>query len=334
MTERADAASHAIAEQAASLVERYDFSNEVSVSFLSKSENQIYLVSDPQRSQKYVIRVNSGRLSYHTPLSVGSELVWMQALNRDTDIIVPQVLEAKDGSTVQTIMADGLEKPRVAVIYSFLDGVEPPEDQLVPGFERLGEIAARMHMHAKTWQPNVAFERHSWTPDAILNDHLNWGSWRNGHGVAGDVLSLLLRLEGVVRQRLSVLAVDRERFGLIHADLRLANLLVDGDATSIIDFDDCGHGWYLFDLASALSFLEERPDVPELIASWLQGYRKVADIPGDIETELPTLIMLRRLALIGWVGYQRQHLDFARDIAPQFTEDSCRLAQTYLDKFA
>jgi hypothetical protein len=43
--------------------------------------------------------------------------------------------------------------------------------------------------------------------------------------------------------------------------------------------------------------------------------------------------MLRRLQLIGWVGYQRQHLEFARQIAPAFTRDSCRLAEDYLSRF-
>ena len=51
-------------------------------------------------------------------------------------------------------------------------------------------------------------------------------------------------------------------------------------------------------------------------------------------TETPTLVMLRRLQLIGWVGYQQQHLEFAREIGPRFTVDSCRLAEDYLGRFA
>ena len=113
----------------------------------------------------------------------------------------------------------------------------------------------------------------------------------------------------------------------------LANLLVEGDRTAIIDFDDCGFGWYLYDLAAALSFLEERPDAPELVACWLKGYRREADVPEVLEAEIPTFIMLRRLQLIGWVGYQMQHLEFAREIGPRFTVDTCRLAEDYLGRF-
>jgi hypothetical protein len=43
--------------------------------------------------------------------------------------------------------------------------------------------------------------------------------------------------------------------------------------------------------------------------------------------------MLRRLQLIGWVGYQQQYLEFARDLGAGFTADSCRLAEEYLSRF-
>lgn len=149
-------------------------------------------------------------------------------------------------------------------------------------------------------------------------------------GIEGEVLALLERLEATLRHRLAGLARDRTRFGLIHADLRLANLLIEGETTAIIDFDDCGFGWYLFDLAGALSFLEERADAAELIAAWLEGYRRIAPVPADMEAAIPTFVLLRRLQLIGWVGYQQQHLAFARAIGADFTKDSCRLAEDYL----
>lgn len=328
-----DALSAAIAREAADLIRLYDFSEDASVSLLSESENKVYLVNDPGLSEKYVIRINSGRLSYHTQPSIASEMMWMMALRKDTNIVVPKVLSARDGSLVQTISASDLDKPRHAAVYSFLSGIEPPEEELIPGFERLGEISAHMHLHAGSWVPPTEFRRHTLSPENVLDDKLNWGPWQRGVGIEDDVMRLLSRLENTLRRRLGEFPTGREYFGLIHADLRLANLLVDGEQTAIIDFDDCGFGWYLFDLAAALSFLEERPDVPELIASWLMGYRKVARITPEYEAEIQTFIMLRRLSLIGWVGYQQQHLEFARSIGSKFTTDSCLLAQNYLQRF-
>lgn len=172
MTE-SDPLSGAIAREALALLKLYDFSAEATVSLLSESENKIYRVNDPTTSESYVLRVNSGRLNYHTPLSIASELRWLIALRNDTDIVVPKVLPAKDGTLVQTVFAADLDKPRHCVIYSFLSGSEPSEDELVPGFRRLGRIAARMHLHAKSWVPPCDFERPVWFPNDILDDRLS-----------------------------------------------------------------------------------------------------------------------------------------------------------------
>ena len=114
-----------LARGARGLTGRYGFSDAASVTLLSESENKVYLVTDPESSQQYVIRANSGRLAYHTVGSVASELEWMMALRRDTDVVVPEVLRAADGSLVQTLSGGGLDKPRCAAVYTFLPGEEP-----------------------------------------------------------------------------------------------------------------------------------------------------------------------------------------------------------------
>ncbi len=320
-------------QQVECVLEQYDFAAPPKVSYLTASENQIYLINDHHSSKRYVMRINSGRLAYHNAEQIHSEMMWLDALGADTDIIVPKVLAAKDGSWVQELSIPGKDKPSYAVVYSFLDGVEPPEEELLEGFEQLGTISAQMHSHAKRWSPPSGFTRPTWTSEAILNDQLTWGNWRDGVNIDAQALNVLQRVEVVIHGRLDDADVGSENYGLIHADLRLANLLIHGKTTAIIDFDDCGFGWYLFDLAGALSFLEDREDVTDLINSWIRGYQQVAEVPADAEVMIPTLIMLRRIQLIGWLGYQQAHLDFARQIGQTFTTNSCRLAQQYLDRF-
>ena len=320
-------------QQVECVLEQYDFAAPPKVSYLTASENQIYLIDDHHSSKRYVMRINSGRLAYHNAEQIHSEMMWLDALGADTDIIVPKVLAAKDGSWVQELSIPGKDKPSYAVVYSFLDGVEPPEEELLEGFEQLGTISAQMHSHAKRWAPPSGFTRPTWTSEAILNDQLTWGNWRDGVNIDAQALNVLQRVEVVIHGRLDNADVSSENYGLIHADLRLANLLIHGETTAIIDFDDCGLGWYLFDLAGALSFLEDREDVTDLINSWIRGYQQVAEVPADAEVMIPTLIMLRRIQLIGWLGYQQAHLDFARQIGQTFTTNSCRLAQQYFDRF-
>ncbi len=143
---------------------------------------------------------------------------------------------------------------------------------------------------------------------------------------------MLARAEAAVRKRMDDLPKGRDNYGLIHADLRLANVLVNGDQIGIIDFDDCGHGWFLYELASAVSFIEDHADFDRLLQKWIEGYRTVSDIDQDMLDSLPTLLMLRRFSLIAWLGYQQQHLEFAREIGARFTQDAHEQAIDFLKR--
>lgn len=308
----------------------WGFGPEARVGPLAQSENTVYLIEEPDVARRHVMRISSGRLAYHTAPSIASEMQWLESLGGQGALRVPEVRATLDGARVVPVGGEHAGPGPHAVVYTFLEGEAPSEEALEPGFEQLGRLSALMHRHAMQWRPPADFHRHHWTPVTILDDALGWGPWQQGAGIDAAAHSLLQRLEHTLRRRLGALPRGRDVFGLIHADLRLANLLVDGAGTAIIDFDDCGLGWYLYDLAGALSFLEERPDAPLLVDRWLSGYREVLAIDPAVEAELPGLIMLRRLQLLGWVGYQRHCIDFARDIALDFTRDTCRLAEDYL----
>jgi len=73
--------------------------------------------------------------------------------------------------------------------------------------------------------------------------------------------------------------------------MRLANLLVDGEKMTAIDFDDCGICWFGWDFATAVSFIEHDPLVGLYQSAWLEGYRSVRPLDPQDEAILPTLVM-------------------------------------------
>ena len=66
--------------------------------------------------------------------------------------------------------------------------------------------------------------------------------WRDTPKVDETVKRKLEKIEAKIRTRLGVFGKALDRFNLIHADMWLANLLIDGSKTRLIDFDDCGLG--------------------------------------------------------------------------------------------
>jgi Ser/Thr protein kinase RdoA (MazF antagonist) len=310
---------------AAAALEPFGFSGQARVSLLSLSENATYRVDDPADGRSAVLRVH--RTGYHQPGAIESELAWLQALRRDEGLRTPAVYQAPDGRAVVDVTIGDLT--RQAVLFELLPGTEPEPGRLVAQFELLGEICARMHRHARGWSRPPGFVRFSWDFDSCVGPDGRWGRWQDGIGVGSEELAVLGRAGDAILSRLRGFGQDPERYGLIHADMRLANLLVHGPDIQVIDFDDCGFGWFMFDLGASLSFMEHDPQVPELCDSWARGYRRMLPLPEPDAAEIPTFCLLRRLQLVAWVGSHR-YAESARELGAEFTAGACDLAERYL----
>ncbi|GAA5065764.1 Ser/Thr protein kinase RdoA (MazF antagonist) [Thermocatellispora tengchongensis] len=302
----------------------YPLSPAATATLINVSENATYRVDDPETGERAILRVH--RLGYHSPEAIASELDWLAALRDDEGVRTPRVLPAAGGDRMVRV------GERTCVMFEHLPGTEPAEERLVEEFERLGALTARMHRHARAWRRPPGFTRFHWDYDAAFGAESRWGRWQDGAGVHGEAADVLGRLAEELRARLARFGAGPSRYGLIHADLRLANLLVHGDAPpSVIDFDDCGFGWYLYDLGAALSFIEHHPKVPEMIDSWTRGYRTVLDLPAEDEAEIWTFVLMRRLLLVAWIG-SHSAVDIARELGAGYTEQSCELAERYLTR--
>jgi Ser/Thr protein kinase RdoA (MazF antagonist) len=149
-------------------------------------------------------------------------------------------------------------------------------------------------------------------------------------GVGQAEAEILARLERTLRERLGAFGAGPDRFGLIHADTRLANLLVHEGTTAVIDFDDSGFGWYLYDLGTTVSFFEDDPAVPALVAAWLDGYRAAGGaLTADDLAQAWTFIAFRRLLLTAWIGSHPAAAG-AAELGAGYTQGTCALAERYL----
>jgi Ser/Thr protein kinase RdoA (MazF antagonist) len=297
------------------------------IRLINVSENATFLVEEPGQEPS-ILRVH--RLGYHTGREIESELAWMDALRAEAGVRTPRVLAAADGRRVLTITDPASGQRRECVRFEFLPGREPAQHD-TGHFAELGEITARMHRHARQWARPAWFTRFHWDYQAAFGPQPRWGRWQDGIGVGPAEREVLGRLDATLAARLAAFGAGPDRYGLVHADTRLANLLVDDGAVSVIDFDDSGFSWFLYDVGTSVSFFEHEPQVPALIDSWLSGYRQVMSLPAADEAEIWTFILLRRLLLVAWIG-SHSAVDIARELGAGYTRDSCDLAETYLSQ--
>jgi Ser/Thr protein kinase RdoA (MazF antagonist) len=297
---------------------------------INHSENTTYLLSDDAGTERKILRIH--RIDYHSPAAIKSELTWVDALRNEAGVHTPQILPGCSDDRIQFITTDDVPEGRQCVFFEYLAGEEPDEDNLLPSFPNLGETTARMHRHARNWTLPDGFERFHWNVDTAFGGAPHWGHWYYGPNLNNERNQLFTRLVSCMSDRLNKFGTAPDRYGLVHADMRVANLLIHNGDTRVIDFDDSGISWYLYDLATALSFIEERPDVPDLIGAWLEGYRREEEMSQAEEDEIPTFLMLRRMLILAWMG-SHSETDLAQSLGDEYTDVSCDLAEIYMAKF-
>jgi Ser/Thr protein kinase RdoA (MazF antagonist) len=276
----------------------------------------------------YLLRINRPRV--HTADTIGFEMAWLSALRRDTDLRVPEPVAARDGSFVVAARDAGVPEPHICVLLRWLDG-RFIDERLAPAhLWRVGALTGRLQEHAATWTPPPGLLRprvDTLTNEAKVDSIAPSATVARDHDLptpedgtralqlvdtlvsAHDAAMFEKALE-VVWVSTRALAKDTGAFGLIHGDLHYENVLFDRGEAGAIDFDDCGWGFYLYDLAVTLSELEGRPHYAELRNALLDGYAQVRSLPEEHAIHLSAFLALRRMQLLLWVLQSRDHAAF------------------------
>ena len=129
---------------------------------------------------------------------------------------------------------------------------------------------------------------------------------------------------------LAALSTGPERFGLIHADLHLANVMSDGRELTVIDFDDAGYGWFVHEIAVSLHPMLDDPRYDDALAAIVEGYRDVVPL-GDADVALIDLFMtVRCLMIVGWLDARPEVPIY--EFFPELAAQSEAQARRYLGR--
>lgn len=297
---------------------------------LKYRENAVFAV-ELAGEPKYVLRVH--RRGYHTDVALRSELLWMTSLH-DHGIPTPRVTLTRQGDLLTLVAGADGAGPFQCDLLSWVAGVPlgtienksfGKEDFIERAYEQVGRLAAQVHLHSERWRPAAPFQRHSWDEEGYLGANAVWGHYKELDSLTSDQRRLLHRAVEVARNRLADFGKASDRFGLIHGDLIPENVLMDGEAYTLIDFDDAGFGWYVADVAIAVFFQVGTPSFAPALHSMLHGYRQVRALSLQDLRMLDVMLFLRGLAVLGWIR-TRSETETARQIQPSVTEIAMNLA--------
>ncbi|SIS38921.1 phosphotransferase enzyme family protein [Insolitispirillum peregrinum] len=307
----------------------WGLSPKTTATLMSLSENATFRLDDPDSGRRLSLRLH--RQGYHRTEEIRSELMWINALRQKKIIDTPAALPGRDGDILHVLPSPAGLAPRRAVAFDFVPGDMPtPDDHdLSHWFSTLGALTARLHDHTQSWPLPNGFVRKRWDVSAMIGEVSYWGPWQASLGLSAEGRRIFQRATDRIHTTMAAYGTASDRFGLIHADLRLSNLLVDGDALRVIDFDDSGLSWFLYDFAAAISFHEQHPDVHLWEAAWLDSYQQLRRLSPQDLAVLPALKMARRLLLTAWLA-SHSEIPLAQELGSDYTSGTAELAEAFL----
>lgn len=272
------------------------------------------------------------RPGYHDEQALRSEMLWLSALHR-AGLSVPEPIATIDGDLIVRVDIDETLVQH-ADLLNWLPGKplgesgKPLEHGLQEQkdlFFQLGALLARLHAASDAWTLPPDFSRPAWNAEGLLGDAPVWGRFWDCEGLTQEqhreLSALRERLSGAL-QRLEGRSAD---YGLIHADLVRENILVHDGKVSLIDFDDAGFGWRMFDIATALLKNRREPHFEDIRESLIAGYRSERTLPQSELDMLPLFLTLRSLTYISWIAL-RPEMPGARERLARYLGEALELA--------
>ncbi|WP_417224266.1 phosphotransferase enzyme family protein [Amphritea sp.] len=297
-------------------------------------ENAVFEVLTTE-GVRYALRIH--RPGYHNTRALHSELQWMAALI-DAGVLVPEVIPTANGELLVTEQVDAVPEPRQIDLFAWIEGaplgcvehgVSDDIEQLAQLYGAIGETAARLHNQACDWSLPDGFERHAWDCDGLVGEQPFWGRFWELELLTAEQQALIIAARMKVQQQLEPLPKNEQNFSMIHADFVPENLIADGVGVRLLDFDDAGFGWHMFELATALYFIVDEKGYETAKAALVDGYRQQRALSDSDLAQLELFLTARGFTYLGWIR-SRQETETAQALAPELIRRACQQAERFL----
>lgn len=279
--------AHALAREVA---QRYDLPDGVRVSLLFRGMNDIYVVSAGGR--RWALRVWRG--TWRGLDEVENELAFLNFLrSREFPASFPVAL--RDGAWYFTLQAP--EALRAVALYEWAPGVKVFDRHTPETAAQVGRLLARMHVLGRDYTPAHAVDLRRGQLLRDLPSLLDLVADRPDE--ARDYAAFA----PVVQSFLDGLDAFDLPQGACHGDLHPSNAHVDEDGhITVLDFDGCGNGYLLKDIANYVFGSDFYGFPAELGEAFVRGYCEVRPMTADERRLLDAFVFIKTFQLAAGIA--------------------------------
>ena len=290
---------------------------------------------DTTAGASYVVRVCAP--NWRTEEDLRSEAIWLQALDRDTDIGAPRPIPARNGDLSVTATAEHVPGSRRCMVMSWVPGRPLGQALTEPNLYRMGQLFARLHIYSAGFAPtNDGFTRRKMSsflardePHALFSADARPAFSASNWAIFEHVLAK-------VTASFEQLYANPTDLRVIHNDLHHNNIHIYRGHLYPLDFEDTIWGYPVQDIAMALQDLmsDVSPDqFDPLLAQFRAGYSSLAPWPEQYTGQIDTFRAGRMLWVANYVAInERAYLEgFIERLSPLFERflDTGRLRKAH-----
>jgi len=306
----------------------YEFSD-AHLKLIQYHENVIYRVDFPASGGRYLLRLHAwDEMDY-----INGEMLWLDALSHQAGLPVPEPIPTKSRNFTFKVVSDMLPHGRWVTMLSWLDGRKLDKSLNPLHIKSLGGVMAKMHSFSANWTPPDGFSRPTWDWDAQLGGSLfDVNREELIDSMPEQFQEPYLVVSKRSKKAMAKLGTGPDAFGLIHTDLYPENILFKAGKASLIDFEDCGFGNWMWDIAVPLGTWAWDEGWQAMRAAFYEGYAPFHSLPEDQWELLDLFIATQHATMLLWASAFLKHDPKRSDEYIPWRDDSGSKLLKYFDR--
>jgi Ser/Thr protein kinase RdoA (MazF antagonist) len=266
----------------------YGLSN-VRCQLLTATMRDVYVVSSAE--DQYILLIYRHKL--RTAVEISDEWRFVAYLTAN-HIPVPPAIPNDRGELLLSFPAP--EGIRYGVLIKYVAGKHFRHRPGVKAAADYGRLIARIHTLSD--ESPDQYMRPENDVAHLLDQFVN--AFESQFPERDQAAGYLRQAAGLICSRVAKLPKSRPYYGMIHGDVIRANALVGDDGkVTVIDFDLCGPGWRVYDIASFLITLKGTKEQGIYGQAFLDGYNGIRPLAKVEQDAIPLFEAARAIFSIG-----------------------------------
>ncbi|NMH89620.1 phosphotransferase [Flavivirga algicola] len=275
--------------------DRYELDKNYDCKLFRTGMNHTYFLSDNET--KYVLRVYSH--NWRLKSEINEEIELLNLLSKN-NLSVSFPIKDRNGEFIQEINAP--EGIRYVVVFSFAKGGKIRFMNKETCYE-IGSLMAKIHKLTL----NKKIDRICYSKKSLLEQPYEYLKQ-----FFSEKLSEMKFIKEI-GETFQNSDFDNIQYGVVHMDIWYDNMAITNEnEITIFDFDFCGNGWQILDVAyfcKQLFFIESDKKQYELkVQNFLKGYQKIKELS---DKELKLIPKAGASVFVFYLGVQAQRFDWS-----------------------